>query len=130
MHTLWSCPALRDYWDKALEILGELTKCESLNDPKVCLLNIQTGLGVDPHMTEFLNKALFQVRRLVTLNWKKPSPPVVDQWVAAMANLANTEYLLAKRKGRLDKFHRTWDPWLMKFPPKQYWWSDTVENVS
>ncbi|OCT84289.1 hypothetical protein XELAEV_18022447mg [Xenopus laevis] len=75
MHTLWSCPGLQEYWKEALNVLEEIKGQDNLYDPKLCLLNIQSGNGQVAHPTPLLSKALFQIRRLITIYWKMEAPP-------------------------------------------------------
>ena len=108
-HIFWSCPKILNYWRNVRTELGKIFKREILMDSKSSILDIYE----QEHTTD--QRQIIQIimtiaRKIITLNWMKPSPPTIEQWQLKLKQIYQMEYMTAQLQIKLPKFKKRWAP--------------------
>ena len=112
IHLLWRCPKLHRFWRGVVDTLNSVFQVAVPLEPIYCLLGVLEGVVTEELTRMALNRALFQARRAILLNWKLEEPPTLKSWVMHMGRMLVMEKYVYQHRGNAGKFDRLWDAWL------------------
>ena len=113
LHVLWSCPALKDWWNNIQEIMFEVLNKRFQISAKLSILGSTTELQ-DSDLSFFEKRwiilALTTAKRILLRHWRKSRPPPYEEWTSTMAQLAAFERVTYSLLNRLDHYKLIWSP--------------------
>ena len=112
MHMFWSCSKLTGFWAAIFDTLSKALNMHIAPDPITALFGIPSTPGVPSYIGRIMAFTTLLARRLILLNWIKPSPPSHNRWIHEILYCIKLEKLRFSRNGSLDSFNRTWQPLL------------------
>lgn len=112
IHLLWSCPKLHRYWAAVANTINSVFHVTIPYEPTRCILGILDDLPLTDLQKTAVNRALFQARKLLLLQWKSVRAPAHKDWVSSMGHTLRLERLIFQHCGCSYKFDRLRDDWL------------------
>lgn len=113
IHMFWSCPKLNTFWANIFNAYSKMFQKDVVPNP-ICAL-----FGCTPEIRGLKGKAGAVIaftsliaRRQILLSWKKESPPTFSRWIRDIMHFLTLERIRYTLKGSLQKFERTWTPFL------------------
>lgn len=113
LHILWSCPALKDWWNNIYQIIFEVLHKKFPISAKLCVL----GSTIELHDNDFscfekrwIILALTTAKRILLRHWRKKHPPPYEEWTTTMAQLAACERVTYSLLDKLDQYTLSWSP--------------------
>lgn len=105
-HTFWTCPFILSYWKSVLRVVSSISHTPGPYANCVCLLGLVEEL--------FNNKLLRVFITMITIFWKKPSPPTPQFW-KKLLNINLPLYQDTYNNTSCPKtYQKVWSCWLDK----------------
>ena len=95
-HVFWACPKIQSYWRKIKQELDNIFKRDIPLEPQVTLLDSMNTHIFETDQGDILHVLLMVARKMITINWKNPNPPTVEQWKQKLKQVHKMEYMTAK----------------------------------
>ena len=112
MHMFWSCPKLTTFWSAVFNSLGAVLGEPVDLDPLTALFGIPLMPNVSSSARRIIAFTTLLARRLILLKWIHPSPPTHNRWIQEILYCVKLEKIRFSLNGSLEKFHKTWQPFL------------------
>lgn len=106
-HIFWDCPVLHQYWQDIKHEMEAIFNVNLSMDPMLFLFGIPPA-SIDKVCINVFRILLLTARKMITVNWKKSSPPTKIQWTQRLKQVYIMEHLTAKLK--TDFFLQKWTP--------------------
>lgn len=109
-HIFWDCSVIQTYWKDIKEEVDNIFRVDLPLDPFIFLLEKipENLLSKDQH--HMLHILLMIARKIITINWMKPSPPTIAQWIQKIKQVRTMENMTAILQLKLPVFVRRWSP--------------------
>ena len=109
-HIFWDCLKIKPYWmDIRKEIFIILGLDLPLTFSSYILGCIPTdNLNTTTDKVYILNVLLLIAKKMITISWKKPSPPTMKLWTNKLKDIYTMERLTAQLRLKNDSFQRKW----------------------
>ena len=94
------------------ETLGQVLGEPIDPDPLTALFGIPSLPNVTNSAQRIIAFTTLLARRLILLNWIHPLPPSHNRWIHEILYCIKLEKIRFSLNGSLEKFERTWQPFL------------------
>lgn len=111
LHTWWTCPRIRSFWQKVFRTISSITKALVTPDPNIALLN-RCIPALDKYSQTLAYFVLLGAKITIAKAWKQPTVSFRGfkrkvSWIMAQ------EQIVAKLHDQVVNFSETWEPWSM-----------------
>ncbi len=108
-HIFWECPKIFTFWQG---VKVEIMKILQIDLPFTPLFFLLEGIPQDlcsKNQRYILHIRLLSARKTI-INWMKPHPPTMAQWIEKLESVYRMEYMTAQLQMKLDNFIQRWTP--------------------
>lgn len=112
LHIWWQCPILETFWTKVRDIIRQITETNINLDAACCLLYI-SNFPYKRYKKSLTKHLLNAAKALIPLQWKSTQAPLVKEWLQTISEICRMEDLLAQSTDSIERYHKTWTPWLI-----------------
>ena len=109
-HIFWDCPKLQTFWKNVKEELEKILTVDLPMDSLLFLLDVFPDHLFTTEQCYILHNLLMIARKIVTINWMKPDPPMITQWLQKVKHVYMMEYMTAQLQLKVPVFTRRWTP--------------------
>lgn len=109
-HIFWDCPVLSHYWQDIKHEIETILTVNISMDPMLFIFGIPPENITDKVHKYVLRILLLSARKIITVNWRKPSPPTKTEWTQRLKHVYLMELLTAKLQMKTDLFFHRWTP--------------------
>uniref|UniRef100_A0A087YQ60 Reverse transcriptase zinc-binding domain-containing protein n=1 Tax=Poecilia formosa TaxID=48698 RepID=A0A087YQ60_POEFO len=107
-HIFWECPKVKGYWEGVKREIGIILNLTvDWNIHKVILEEVDLPTEVTRYMLRVL---VLIAHKVITVNWLKPHPPTLEQWVQRLKTVNLMEDITATLRLRKDIYNKRWTP--------------------
>ncbi len=106
----WDCPKSSRYWQ---DIQKEIKKCLNIEvplEPSYFLIGILPDNLENNSQTLLLRNLLLVAKKMITVSWLKPQPPIVTQWREKIRDVYYMENITARLQLKTEVFLSKWSP--------------------
>ena len=109
-HLWWGCPKIKEYWEKILGCVEEITKKKIKMDPWVVLFHGGEE-GIKRYRESLIPHLLNAAKRLIPRRWQDPDPPLIWEWIDAVEETYKMEELKEGLEGNNILLSTKWENW-------------------
>ena len=109
-HVFWDCPKIRTFWKNIKEELEKILDKDLPLEPLFFLLDVFPDHLYTADQCYLLHVLLMIARKIITINWLKPNPPTIAQWLQKVKNVYIMEHMTAQLQLKGRTFKRRWRP--------------------
>ena len=109
-HIFWDCPVIQTYWKGIKEELEKIFGTDIPLDPLFFLLEKTQEELFTKDQCYMLHILLMIAKKIITINWMKPSPPTIAQWIQKVRQVNTMENMTAILQLKVPIFVRRWTP--------------------
>ena len=109
-HIFWDCPKIQAFWKNVKGELENILETHIPMDPLLFLLEVLPDHMLTTDQCYILHVLLMVARKIITINWMKPDPPTIVQWLQKVRYVYMMEHMTAQLQLRLPIFIRRWKP--------------------
>lgn len=108
-HIFWDCPVIQEFWKRVKEETDKILQVNSSLDPLIFLLGAIPQETYSSDQRYMLRILLLIAKKMITVNWKDPKPPTINQWVQRLKRVYTMERMTASLQLKMDTFEQRWN---------------------
>ena len=110
IHMMWECPPVKQFWNRIINTMSNVTGHRIPISPTVLLLNDITGLDLPIIYQRWLLLALTAAKRMLAQRWVPPHDISYRRWINDTVDLANMEMSVARMHRAKSSNINLWKP--------------------
>lgn len=111
-HIWWHCHKIEPFWNEVKVLIKKITETKVELTPACCLLHL-SNTSFKRYKRSLTIHLLNAAKSQIPLHWLSTSTPTVGDWLSRVSEIHEMEDVLAQDKGHIERFHKTWQPWLL-----------------
>lgn len=109
-HIWWSCPLIRPYWSKVLNLIHQITDIDLPQDPWITLFH-SNSMPIGRYKRSLIPHLLNTAKALIPSKWGQPITPSIQKWLQKVSEVCLMEDLTYIARGTSKRHTSTWAPW-------------------
>ena len=109
-HCLWTCPKIREFWEKVIERISDINSTRLPVCPKLFILGlVPTDLRLSITDKKMVYMCSLQAKYCIATSWKAMEAPSVNFWFKTLSNTLAMEKMTYAKRGKLQIFYKVWE---------------------
>ncbi|KAG9283901.1 WD repeat-containing protein 3 isoform X1 [Astyanax mexicanus] len=112
-HCLWTCPKIREFWEKVIDRVSDISSTRLPLCPKLFILGlVPSDLRLSNAEKKMVYMCSLQAKYCIATSWKAMEAPSVNVWFKSLSNTLALEKLTYAKKGKLRSFYKIWEQFI------------------